>query len=380
MPDEKIKESMELTIDLQLPQKSDDIYCDWMMLPENDEKIVLLSYINKKKIDKLISILDRVRLRIVAIESRSMSLARGILQTKDEAVLTIEREVNNTSFSVIINNHLLFSQSIPNNQIGKDLGKEIRQIINYHDWLNISIKGLILIGDFENSEIKKLPLPIIDAKTAQEIKQFPKESKWLIALGAALRGLTPRKDDKMISLMEIGTEKAYKREKAKSIINFFIGITTALSIFFVVVFFATWSFVLTMQNNYNRQISSFSLLPASDNNSILREKADSFNSLIGQMTTLINKEPYWSKVLEETKNKIVSGIIVNNLSLPSAEGIFSITGTADNRESLNQLKKSFASSALFDNVDIPLTNLGKKNDIPFSMSFKIKNSELIYTK
>jgi hypothetical protein len=380
MPEGKIEESMELAISLQLPQKPEDIYCDWMTISEKDEKLILLSYVNKKRINNLIAILNKVGLRIVAIENRAMSLARAISQPKDEAILAIEKENKDTSFSVITNNHLIFAQSIPNDKLSKDLGKEIRQIINYYDWLNTSLKGLILIGDFENSEIKKLPLPIADTKIFPDMKQFPKESKWLVALGSALRGLTPRKDDKMISLMEIGTEKAYKREKAKSIINFFIGITAALSIFFAVVFFATWSFVLTMQNNYNRQITSFSLLPATENNSVLREKADAFNSLIGQMSILIDKEPRWSKVIEEAKSKAVSGVVVNNLTLPSADGVFSMTGTAENREAINQLKKSFESSAMFDNIDIPLTNLGKKNDIPFSMSFKIKNSELIYTK
>lgn len=38
MPEEKIRESMKLTIDLQLPQKKEEIYCDWMRIENGEEK------------------------------------------------------------------------------------------------------------------------------------------------------------------------------------------------------------------------------------------------------------------------------------------------------------------------------------------------------
>lgn len=380
MSDEKIAESMDLTVDLQLPRKKEEIYYDWMKTEEAADKKILLSFVDKKYINKLISIIRKTGLRIIAIESRAMSLARALKQKKDEAVLLIEKDTKNTSFSVIINNNLLFSQSSPNEKIGANINKEINQIINYHDWFNIGIKNLILIGSFSETEIKKLPLKIADFEISEDIKSVPKDIKWLVPLGAAMRGVVSREDDKMISLMEIGTEAAYRREKANSVANFFIGISAGLAIFFVAAFFVTWSLITSMQNNYNRHITSFNLMPSSENSGLLGSKATAFNNLVSQASAMVKTEPYWSKLIAEIKNKTVSGITINNVYLPSADGVFSITGTASNREAINLLKKSFESSSMLTGVEIPLNNLGAKVDIPFSMTFKIKDAQFIYTK
>lgn len=379
MPDEKVKESINLTIDLQLPKKKEEIYCDWMKLTDGEDKKILLSYVSRDYIDKLISKIKKVGLKIVAIESHALSLARVIKQTKDEALLIVDKEMNTTSFSVIKNNQLFFSWAIPNNKLDNNLSGEINKIVNYHDWFDMPLKNLILLGDFSDKETKKLPLKVVNAELIDELKAITKDTKWFASLGASQRGLIARRDDKMISFMEVGTEKAYRQEKINSTINFFIGISTALSIFFIVIFGGTWFILAMMQNNYSQQISSFNLSPSSENVSTLREQASVFNGLVSQISALIKKEPNWSKIVTEVKNKTTNGVIINNLSLPSANGQLSVTGLAVNREAINNLKKSFESSEMFSEINIPLNNLGKKVDIPFSMTFKIKDAQLIYS-
>lgn len=372
MPEEKVRESMKLTIDLQLPQKKEEIYCDWMKIEGGEDKKVLLSYISRDYINQLINKIKKAGLKIVAIESHPLSLARSIKQLKDEALLVAEKGIAATSFSVIKNNQLIFSQSTPNDKIIKNLDKEIAKIINYHDWFNINIKNLVLLGDFNAAETKKLPLKITDVELINELKTAPHDLKWLVVLGAARRGLMSRRDDKIISFMEVSTEQAYHQEKINSTTNFFVGISIALAIFFVTVFTATWSLLVIMQKNYSQRISSFNL-SSSNNSTDLKEQANNFNNLINQTSSLIKKETTWNKIIKEIKNKTTEGVIINNLSIPSADGQFSMTGIAINREAINNLKKSFESSDLFNDVNVPLTNLGKKIDIPFSMTFKIKS-------
>lgn len=379
MPDEKITDSMKLTVDLQLPKKKEEIYCDWMWTEKNEtEKKVLLSYILKTKADILLNSLKRAGLKVVAVESRAMSLARTIKQAKNVALLAIEKEKNSYSFSVLMNNNVIFSYSAPNEKIGNNLEKEVKKIINYYSWFNIDLKNLLLVGDFTTQKIKKLPLESTTVQTTEKISPVQKDLKWLIPLGAASRGIISRKNDKLISLMNIGTETAYKREKANSTANFFVGTTIALSLFFLTAFIATWSLVTIIQNNYIKQISSFNLLPSSENTNVLKEKAAIFNNLVDETSALIKKEAHWSVAMEEIKNKAVSDVVINNLTLPDINGIFSVTGVAANREAINNLKKSFESSNLFGDISLPLDNLGKKTDIPFSLSFKIKNSALVY--
>lgn len=161
------------------------------------------------------------------------------------------------------------------------------------------------------------------------IKQFSRDNKWLVCLGASMRGLIPRRDDKIISFLEIGTEKAYKQKKADSVANFFISMTTALALFFMAVFTLIWSLLVIMQNNYNKQISSFNLSPSAENASMMRDKASHFNAVIEQASSIAKKEAKWSKIIEEIKSRTIRGVTISQLSLPGGTNVFSLSGTTD---------------------------------------------------
>lgn len=369
---DKVNEAMHLNSELQLPKKKEDIFCDWMTISENETegKKVLLAYILKGYVRSLISKIKNTDLKIIAIESHQLSLARSIKQAKDEVTLVIERGAALVSFYLIKNNNVIFSQSRPNELIGKNLHKEVDNVINYQDFEGVTVSSLVLIGPFSEAEIKKLPLKPSALKLVDELKSV-KDSKWAITLGAALRGAIPRKDDKIISLMSIDTEQAYRQEKANGTTTLIISISVTLSVFFAGIFLAAWYFMIALQNNYNQRISAFNTTSSETTNSI-SDKANAFNDLILQTSTLIRKEVAWSKIITEIKNKTTSDIVINNISLPSADGQLSITGVAANREAINTLKTSFESSDIFTEINIPLNNLGKKVDIPFSMTFKLK--------
>lgn len=195
-----------------------------------------------------------------------------------------------------------------------------------------------------------------------------------------MRGLIERRDDEIISLMEIGTEKAYRQAKASSTANFFVSLSVALSIFFTVAFLSAWSLMNSIQNNYSRQILAFNLESSTGGAVSLQEKATNFNDLINQVSAVLEKEPIWSRIIKEVKERTVAGVVINNLSLPGAEGTFAIVGVAKDRDAINRLRYSFESSEILSNINIPLDNLGKKNDIPFSLTFTAKDKTVIYAK
>lgn len=222
MPDEKIEESMNLAADLQLPRKKEEIYCDWMKVQEDEtNKKILLSYILKNDATPILNAAKIAGLKVVAVESRALSLARAIKQNKAETLLVVENGLDRPCFSVITDNRLLFSQESSPLKTAADAEKEIRKIRNYYDWLNIKLQKIIFLGDAW--KIKKIALKEQAADSLKTIKGWQAKTSSLPALGAALRGLIERKDDDIISLMEIGTEKAYRQERANSTANFLVG-------------------------------------------------------------------------------------------------------------------------------------------------------------
>lgn len=371
MTAEKINDAMALNVELQLPKKKTDIYCDWVNINEAETKKVLLVYVLRSYVKSLIQKVKNTKLKIIAVESHQLSLARVLKQDEKETTFVIERGAYFTSFYLIKNHNLLFSQSLPNKIIGKNLGVEIEKITNFQNWQNVSIDKINLIGPFTEAEIKKMPLKPTPLEFIDELKHV-QNNKWIITLGAALRGLIPRKNDKLISLMEIDTEKAYTQEKVNSAVSFLTSISIALAIFFVGIFFVAWNLILVMQNNYNKRISDFNLISSSENSTVLRENAGAFNDLIGQASALVKKEMIWSTVIREIKSSVTSDIVINNLRLSSSNYEVSLTGMAANREAINRLKTSFESAESFEAIKIPLNNLEKKADIPFSLTFKLK--------
>lgn len=375
LPEEKFLDSMKMVVDFQLPAKKENIYYDWERTDDGKNKRALLSYAPKNLINELIAKTENTGLRIVAIESHALSLARIIPQTKDAILLIIERGNKKTSFSTIKNNKLLFSQAFTNEEIGPNLKQTIEKIAKYHDWLEETITEVFLIGNFDAKETKDLPLKISNPEVPKKIKSTNRlGSSQLVVLGAALRGLTNRKKDTMISLMETGTEEAFAQAKTKSLAGLIFSASIALTIFFIGALAATWLIIGKIQDNFNNQIIAHRVV-GNSTEAAMEIQAKSFNRLIGQTSVLLSEETGWYDIISEIKNRLTPGITVNSLSLPGRELALSINGTAGSREEINTLKQSFALSPLFQNVDVPLTNLGKKTEIPFSLSFQIKPYE-----
>ncbi len=384
MPDEKVTDSIKLIAELQLPQKPADIYWDSLNYDSKregkSEKSVLLSFAKKSLIDNLIANTKKAGLKVIAVESRAISLARAIEQKPEEVLLVVERDKTATSFYVIKNNQLLFLQSLDNKKIGANLNREIKQIIKYFEWLSQPITGLFLNGRFEAKEIKSLPIKLIKPELNKKIKAIKAiNPSSFVVLGAALRGSLPRQSDNNISLMDVGTEEAYEQAKAQAGVNFLMSITIALAAFFIIAFYSTWTLIAMTQRNFNEEIISFNNTAESDPYT-LSSRAQSFNKIIQQASALAKTSPHWSLVVSEIKSRISPNITIKNLALTGPEDVLSLTGTAKSREDINSLRRTLEESRLLKNVNIPLDNLGKKEDIPFAATFQIKNSKLIYSQ
>ena len=57
-----------------------------------------------------------------------------------------------------------------------------------------------------------------------------------------------------------------------------------------------------------------------------------------------------------------------------------LTGISTDMETLNQFKKSLQSSTYLASIELPITNLEQKTDIPFSISFKLKDPNSLFYK
>lgn len=365
--EERLEEAVNLAMSFQLPIKPSGSYIDWEKLGEGGANEVFLAGAQKSVVDGFLDVLKQAGLNTVAVEFHPMSLSRAMRMPEKSAALVKIPAKKSTGIFIIKDRIIRFGRILPSSRFSqKTLNDEVKKISDFYEvedaplWMLMNLDEVELLNIFSDERLKK------------------EGWKWLVALGASLRGLLPRAQDNLVSLMPVGTEEAYERQKALTFAEFMSNITIAVATFFAVIFAGVWLLMLFMQQNFSRQFETLSALPAPQDSVQLEERAKKLNALLTQTDQLFARMPAWSTLLEELRSRITSGITVNTVSLPSPEAVFSISGIAQNRGQLNLFKKSLEGSEMFSEVAIPLTNLEQKENISFSVSFKMKDPSILY--
>ena len=370
----RLTEAMHLAIDFQLPVKNEEVYLDWEHT-ENTPlvKEILLSTIPREISDGYLTALNYAGITMMALESHLTSIARAIKAEPGQAVLVTKETTENTTVFIIKDSTLRFSLILPLQFLPKEK-------------LNSEIKRIKTSFEAENNK------PILETSLSEasirneyfipQLTNYPKEdiTKWLVSIGAAIRGQIPKGEDHLISLLPINTQKAYAFQKINTFIVLLRNMTIGISIFFVVAFSLSYLLIITLSQYASHTVvivPSSSLPP-----DLLQKKSiiEQVNSLTSIGQTLLSDTVVWSTIIDEIKARTINGITISRFSAPSITEKMSLAGTAQDRDTINQFKKSMQESAMFTEIDLPITNLDKRTDIPFSISFIIKDPSTVYYK
>lgn len=373
--EEHLEQAINLTLDFQLPYKKESAYVGWeKTATSRSGEDVLLSSIPKEITDDYVLVMDQAKISMLALESHLASISRSILLEKETVTLLNKNNQNSTTFLGLKDNSLYFSRTIPFDSIpkGKNPNEELIKTKNY---LEFETKKIVKELDYSNAQVR------IDYAKEMGLNINPKlESKWLICLGAAIRGELPDGKDEHISLLPIGTADAYEYQKLRIFITLMRNIIIGIATFFVIAFAGSYVLALSLSESFNNQDNSLSVsLISSD--IILKESAiKEINDLTTITSKALSNTPNWSLLIEEINRRTVSGVIITNFKATSTSDPISINGVAKNREILNSFKKSLQESSYLKEIELPINNLELKEDIPFSITFKLKDPSMILYK
>lgn len=373
--EDHLKQAVELAIDFQLPYKKNEVYIGWeSSLNSRGTNEVLISTINKNVADEYIKTLNAANIDILALESHVASIARSIQTNTDEATLVTKENGDSVTLFVLKNNTLKFSRTLPSLFIKEEesLVKEISKTKN----------------SFETEYKEKVTeLPLTESTVRNEYRKyleinnsFSVASKWLIPLGSAIRGEIKRGNDNQISLLPISTEEAYKYQKIKTFITLIRNISIGISIFFLIAFLGAYFFIFSLSQTIKNNATNVTVSPISWNIAEKEALIQEVNSLTALSSSILSTTPSWSILIDEINSRIIPGIIISSFSAQNINEKISITGTAGNRDTLNKFKKVLEESTYLTTVELPITNLEQKADIPFSITFKIKDPSMLYYK
>jgi hypothetical protein len=385
--EEKLQEAMGLTLGFQLAVKQSDVYLDWEKTESEKRKDVFLATLKKGLADDYMETLSMAGLGVVAIEFYPMSIARSMFSQKDKPVMLLTADKTDIMVTILENRVIQFNRVLPIRFFAdmKSLTGEIKKIINFYESenkiyvseiLSVNIDPAIFEGQFDN--------PVVPAKIEQDFMAYDtiqqNDNGWLVAIGSALRGILPRSQDSMVSLMPVGTEEAYENQKAINFAEFMANMTIGLSVFFIMVFAGGWGLMNYLAQSSAKGANIVSLANLPEGSAELEQRAEHLNQLLDKFSRVSPSLPRWGEIIRTVQDKkeiFVDGISVSGINLTSPEDIMTLTGSAKNRPALNAFKKSLDEWTLITEVKMPLTNIAQKENIAFTVSFKLADPTIL---
>ena len=267
------------------------------------------------------------------------------------------------------------------------LAKRLFYFLASDNFYNFKIKNVVLFGE---SEIKQkfqsyfvssdLPAEVLVKAGGNElnISGVETDKSFIFSLGAAKRGLLKRRDDTICSLMPIGTESAYERQRFISFLDFFQKLAVVFGGFFIILFFGAFILISVIYQSAAKNLTKYQAEIPSGIVEI-KTAAALFNQKIDQLAQIEKKSPKWENLFLELDKIINPGLIIGNLTVAVGQPV-EISGVAKNRENLLQLRSVLEQSPTFMPITLPLSILLGKDNIAFSFKLGLKDAGIIYKK
>lgn len=425
---EEAGEAIKWEIEASIPLSVEQVYFDWKFLDKkNGKQNVLTVAVAKEFVDNLVDVLEYSGLSVHGFEMESIAVARSLIKKdsqKKDSCLIVDIGGEKTSFIIAEGSSPCFTSSIPfsssiiTETISSSLGvsrKEAEKIKISEGIGNLSdgnsvfnaIESLLenlaveiekTIDFYQNmskdkEDIKKIIItggganlggliPYFTTRLSREVsfgspwenlnfgKNLPIINKvdsvrFATVIGLAMYDIND--DSKLNLIPPQRKESIQKNIHLKSVIRSEIFLTAMMLVSFIVLF--SFKYIL----NYDMQAISQEKSENAEQFAIIKKYDDQFDQINKQLSDVRkvkDNQFYWSKLFIKLSEIVFPGIVVESFS--NDDYIISLSGNASTRDNLILFKEKLAKDECFSEVDLPLSDLVGKNDIKFTINFKVK--------
>ncbi|MEK7195388.1 MAG: PilN domain-containing protein [Patescibacteria group bacterium] len=393
---ENLDKAMQLNVQMVSPMESSQTYSGWQTVGEDQKSLrleVLSAFVEKVTVDDLSNALTEEGFVVVAMEPRSLSLAR-LLREKgadlDTAHPFILLSLDNSGmdFLIIRQGQFYFEYFKLWKEISDEKGKisapsfeaalirSLNQVLNFYGqhWPEPISEVVVLATAFteETERIIKNNFPLGVRNLKLNMNQSV-DTEWFISLGCGLRGLVPRRKDKEMSLFGVGAEEGFHRERFSNFASFWrVLIPVAMGLLLVSFFLADFFVVRTRKSLESQLLVDLKQQQITESE-LLSNDAEEFNryvSLIGAA-----QENYFSRgrLLERMVSIMAAnGVTPVNLNFQSANAPLTLLGVTRSENQIADFKKALDTDPTFKDVDLPLSSIeSSEGGVSFSVTFRL---------
>ena len=391
-----LEETVGLNLQMVSPIGLEKAYSDWQIIGENaNQREILGAFVENFIVDDYDKCLRESGFLPLAFEFSALSLTRlvrdlGPTLDLNKAYLVVDVSTDGLNFMIIRKGELCFNHFL----FWRTLQGEKRQII-FSDFKDIIIKEVRKVINFSVTNFKDsfagaiVTAPALEKEIGEIIQEeFALEiiplrlrryndfsAIWFTALGLALRGLIPRRQDTLISLTGHNVVEEFYHEQTLSAIALWRNIFVISLSVLLVAFIGVDVFFWQVKKNIGNQLSALIVQPQIREVNTLQTKAKLFNQLVTLISTAKKSSQKWFPFFEQLNdlagNQIVfDRILIQSLSLPVR-----IQGRADNEKTIVNFKNTIADQPNLEKVNLPLTGIRPTADrrLSFELSFVIKS-------
>ncbi len=407
---QQTEEAIRWNAQMTLPLEPSQMYYDWQEiktpLREAVKKEVFVALAAKTKIDPYLDVFEEAGFIPLAIEMPALGLTRLVrffATDIDHAQshLLLALGWSGAELSIIKNGILRFDyfrnwkpaekEKMARGEMTAEgladiLTLDVQKIVNFYQARNReSIAGMILSSSLgQKAEIGEF----LKTKSGLDIFDFRLkylsglDDAWFSALGSALRGLAPREEDTIVSLMPVGTEEYYQKSKLLSFISLWGNVVGTVFLGLAGLFLVAAVFLGRVETNLSRQLLGrpVDLAEAAE----LEAKAGEFNGLVAGVVRARDASRFsreWSRVFSDVFGAADGAdVTILRLSAVSFASPVLVQAETSSRENAPLFKSQLEKVPFFINVDLPPAGFVQGVKVSFNISFGIDLAKLVEQK
>lgn len=178
------------------------------------------------------------------------------------------------------------------------------------------------------------------------------------------------------NLLPASEKKALQTEKnlRLAVIGAVLGILAV-----VLVGGFTWGLqqiVIINKTSLDQQLATLQTQQRASEVGQVNTKIEEFNKLLSFFDGALSNQPVWSPILEKLISLTPAGMSWSEVTGSMKEAKVEIKGTAAARDVLIQAIDAFKAEPSIESVDSPLSNIVVRENIPFTVTIKLKTNSL----
>lgn len=392
---EQINESIALSLRSRalFPISPEELYYDWQPLAHHHDMLseeVLVSFALRHTIDEYMDVCEQAGLAPLAFETPQMSLTRAIANFKEKPGLILRLLDEGVELSIVVSGDLHFSRFIAMPHDLKSLD-EFKRFVKDEVFRTLSffeverpeatVSQCVLLsyfsqkGDIAEYLAKELSLTVEQTKLNRPTEL---SDSWVAAYGAALRGLVPRDQDTIVSLMAVGTEEAYRVRRLRAYVSLWADIVNATAVLFVALFAGALFFFGYLERSTGTQLAPRGQAAGVHAEvDALTSNVSRFNSAVSQLAAVDARITHLSSRLARMQPTLEhDGITITNLSAQPPGNIITISILAKTRDGALSFRRSLETSGIYERVDMPFLSVIQLADIQTNITLTLASQTL----